>query len=149
MSEGARIRVRAGLSAAAAVALLTGCGADTSYRNSPRPASPITVTASISSQRVLVSPTRFGAGPITLVVTNQTGRSRELVLQSNQQAGSGTTAPGPQATGPINPQGTASLKADLTEGSYVVNVRGGAGIRPAALHVGHPRSSAQNQLLQP
>jgi hypothetical protein len=148
MSEGARIRAQTGLAAAGAVVLLTGCGSDSSYKNNPRPPSPITVTASISSKAVSVSPSRFGAGPITLVVTNQTGRSRELVLQSSQQAGSGKAAAAAQDTGPINPQGTASLKADLNEGEYEVNVRGG-GIRPASLTVGQKRASAQNELLQP
>jgi hypothetical protein len=106
------------------------------------------VTASISDKAVSVSPSRFGAGPITLVVTNQTGRSRELVLESSQQAGSTSTGLAAQDTGPINPQGTASLKADLNSGSYQVHVRGG-GIRPASLTVGSARKSAQNELLQP
>jgi hypothetical protein len=139
---------RTGLTLSGLVVLVAGCGADTSYKNNPRPPSPITVTASIGAKRVIVSPNRFGAGPITLVVTNQTGRSRELVLQSNEEPGSGRTGPGAQTTGPINPQGTASLKADLTQGTYAVRVRDGA-IRPARLSVGRERSSAQNQLLQP
>ena len=79
------------------------------------------------------------------MVTNQTQRLRDLVLES---AGRG---PGPAAqhTGPINPQGTASMKADLPEGRYVVRVRAGNTIRPASLVVGRQRPSAQNQLLQP
>jgi hypothetical protein len=148
MIEGTRNRARTGLAAAGAVVLLAGCGADSSYKNNPRPPSPITVTASISDKAVSVSPSRFGAGPVTLVVTNQTGRSRELVLQSSQEPGSGQTGLAAQDTGPINPQGTASLKADLRQGQYEVHVRGG-GVRPAALRVGQPRKSAQNELLQP
>ena len=58
---------------ALATAFVAGCGSDTSYRNEPRPASPIVVTASINKDAVAVSPRRFGAGPITLIVTNQTG----------------------------------------------------------------------------
>ena len=145
---GSRIRVRTVSAAIGAVVLVAGCGSDTSYKNNPRPPSPITVTASISDKAVSVSPSRFGAGPITLVVTNQTGRSRELVLRSEQQAGSGKTGLAAQDTGPINPQGTASLKADLRQGSYSVRVRDGA-VRPASLTVGRPRKSAQNELLQP
>ena len=148
MTEGPRIRVRTVSAAVGVVVLVAGCGADTSYKNNPRPPAPITVTASISDKAVSVSPSRFGAGPITLVVTNQTARSRELVLRSEQVAGSGKTGLAAQDTGPINPQGTASLKADLRQGSYSVRVRD-AEVRPASLTVGRPRKSAQNELLQP
>src|SRR5438270_3335601 len=107
--RGGRLNQRTALGATAAALLLAGCGSGSHYANNPRPPSPITITAAISGNRVEVSPTRFGAGPITLVVTNQTQRLRDLVLES---AGRG---PGPAAqhTGPINPQGTASMKADL------------------------------------
>ena len=148
MSEGARIRLRTASATLGVVVLAAGCGADTSYKNNPRPPSPITVTASISDRGVSVSPSRFGAGPVTLVVTNQTERSRELVLRSSQEAGSGKTGLAAQNTGPINPQGTASLKANLEQGTYEVRVRDSS-VQPASLRVGRPRSSAQNELLQP
>jgi hypothetical protein len=148
LSEGARIRVRNVSATVGAVVLLAGCGSDSSYKNNPRPPAPITVTASISDKAVSVSPSRFGAGPVTLVVTNQTTRSRELVLASSQEAGSGKTGLAGQGSGPINPQGTASLKADLRQGTYQVRVKG-ATVRPATLSVGRPRRSAQNELLQP
>ena len=127
---------------------LAGCGASNDYANDPRPPAPITVTASIGDKGVLVSPQHFGAGPITLAVTNQTSRSRELVLESEQAPGSGKTGLAAQDSGPINPQGTASLKADLDPGTYLVRVKGG-GLRPGQLIVGRKRASAQNQLLQP
>jgi len=138
--------VRTVLSAGAITLAAAGCGSEDDYANRPRPPAPITVTASISDDRVSVSPSRFGAGPITLVVTNQTGRSRDLVLESDEPGGS--QAGIRQQTGPINPQGTASLKADLREGSYVVRVRSD-GIRQASVTVGSERESAQNELLQP
>jgi hypothetical protein len=129
-----------------AALLVAGCGSKSDYANRPRPPSPITITAAISSNRVEVSPRRFGAGPITLVVTNQSGRSADLVLETdNSQTGQAGIR---QRTGPINPQGTASLKADLRQGRYTVRVRTGQ-IHPASLLVGHKRPSAQNQLLQP
>jgi hypothetical protein len=127
--------------------LVAGCGSGTDYANRPRPPSPITITAAIADNRVEVSPHRFGAGPITLVVTNQTGRSRDLVLETDTASGSGQSGVR-QQTGPINPQGTASLKADLRQGHYTVRVRSGE-IRPASLEVGRKRASAQNELLQP
>ena len=130
------------------VAALTvvGCGEEDDYANEPRPASPIVVSAAITDDGVSVSPTDFGAGPVTLIVTNQTQSAKELVLETEEIGGS---APGiEQETGPINPGDTASLKADLREGTYRVAVNG-RGISEAALDVGEARESSQNQLLQP
>jgi hypothetical protein len=140
------VRVRTGLGAAATMLVVAGCGSEDDYANRPRPPAPITITASISDQRISVSPSEFGAGPITLVVTNQTQRSRDLVLETDEAGGS--QAGIRRQTGPINPQGTASLKAELRRGDYVVRVRSG-GIRPANVTVGSERESAQNELLQP
>jgi hypothetical protein len=134
------------LGATAAALMVAGCGSENDYANNPRPPSPITVTASINDGRVEVSPQRFGAGPVTLVVTNQTSRATDLVLETDN-TGSGKAGIR-QQTGPINPQGTASLKADLSRGRYTVKVRTGQ-IRPARLVVGKERKSAQNELLQP
>jgi hypothetical protein len=147
--RGGRLNQRTVLGIAATGILVAGCGTQSDYKNNPRPPSPITITAAISGGRVEVSPHRFGAGPITLVVTNQTGQLRDLVLESTDQPGSTKTGLAAQHTGPINPQGTASLKADLQQGSYTVRVRAGHTIRPARLTVGRERASAQNQLLQP
>ena len=128
---------------ALATALVAGCGSDTSYKNEPRPPSPIVVTASINQNAVAVSPKRFGAGPITLIVTNQTGASQQVTVEiNNGQAGF------KGRTGPINPRDTGQLKRNLGRGTYSVHVDGG-GIRPARLTVGRERPSAQNDLLQP
>jgi hypothetical protein len=128
---------------ALATALVSGCGSDTSYKNEPRPPAPIVITASINKNAVAVSPKRFGAGPITLIVTNQTGASQQLTVEiNNGQAGF------KGRTGPINPRDTGQLKAELGRGTYSVHVDGNA-IRPARLTVGRERASAQNDLLQP
>jgi hypothetical protein len=128
---------------ALATALVAGCGSDTSYKNEPRPPSPIVVTASINKNAVAVSPKRFGAGPITLIVTNQTGASQQVTVEiNNGQAGF------KGRTGPINPRDTGQLKGNLGRGTYSVHVDEGA-IRPARLTVGRERPSAQNDLLQP
>jgi hypothetical protein len=120
-----------------------GCGSTSSYKNEPRPPSPIVVSASISDQQVSVSPDHFGAGPIDLVITNQSSKAQRLVLEPHgQRAGQKT------ATAPIDPTNTAELKADVAEGRYSIRVSG-TGIHSATLRVGHERPSAQNKLLQP
>ena len=129
-----------------ALAFATACGEDDDYENEPRPPAPIVVSAAITQDGVSVSPETFGAGPVTLIVTNQTQSAQELTLETDEIGGS---APGlEQETGPISPGDTASLKADLREGTYRVGVNG-RGISEASLDVGEPRESAQNQLLQP
>jgi hypothetical protein len=123
--------------------IVAGCGGSTDYKNEPRPPAPIVVTASISKNQVSVSPRKFGAGPVTVIVTNQTGASQQLTLEIN------TGAAGFKGrTGPINPRDTGQLKANLGRGVYSVHVDGGS-IRGARLLVGRQRPSAQNDLLQP
>jgi hypothetical protein len=139
--------MRLGGSAAVAAAIVVGCGGEQeAYRNDPRPPAPIVVSAAIGDDSVSVSPRSFGAGPVTLIVTNQTQQARELTLETDEIGGSG---PGiEQNSGPINPGDTASLKADLAKGTYSVAVDDRA-IRAARLRVGRQRESAQNDLLQP
>ena len=126
--------------------LVAGCGGGSDYKNRPRPPAPINITASVSNAGIAVSPTSFGAGPIVLIVTNQTGASQEITFESNEL---GASKPGvTQTTEPINPRGTGQLKVDVTEGRYRVRAAN-ADIAPATITVGPQRQSAQNQLLQP
>jgi hypothetical protein len=130
----------------AAGAVIVGCGTSSDYKNEPRPPAPIVLTASIDDQRVSVSPRAFGAGPISLIVTNQTSTSQSVTLESANKAGTG---PGvKQETAPISPRDTATLKVDVKPGRYRVHVRGDT-ILAALLRVGRERASAQNDLLQP
>jgi hypothetical protein len=138
--------VRAALLAAVSVVVLAGCGADTSYKNKNRPAEPINVTANVSDKRVSVSPNGIGAGPIVLIITNQTPRRQEITLETsalNQKAGI------KQSTGPIVPSGgTAQLQVNVTQGSYRLSAADNS-ISPATIAVGSPRGTSQNELLQP
>jgi hypothetical protein len=145
--SGRRARgLAAAASALAVVGAAAGCGGGKNSANDNRPPSPINLTAAISSRSVSVSPRHFGAGPIVLIVTNQSSASQRVTLATDEPGG---TAPGiQQSTGPINPQDTASLTVTLRPGSYVVKVADG-GIRPAHLRVGRERASAQNELLLP
>lgn len=132
-----------------ASALLTaaGCGSTSGdYKNEPRLPSPIVLGTSIDASRVSVSPSRFGAGPVLLVITNQSPAARALTLQTDEISGtqSGIT----QTTSAISPQGTAQLAAILRQGRYRVAVDD-SGVHAAELVVGPSRPSAQNQVLQP
>ena len=133
--------------AVAVVLAVGGCGSSSAdYKNDPRPPGPIIITGYIDDQRVSVSPRSLGAGPISLIVTNQTGAAQRVTLESANAAGTG---PGlKQVTAPISPRDTATLKADVKPGRYTVHVAGD-GIRAARLQVGRERASAQNDLLQP
>ncbi len=139
-------RHRFAVVALGAVALAAGCGEEDDYENEPRPPSPIVISASIAEDRVSVSPREFGAGPVTLIVTNQTESAQAVRLETDEIGGA--QAGIEQETGPISPGDTASIKADLREGTYTVGVDG-RGIAEAALNVGKARKSAQDELLQP
>jgi hypothetical protein len=137
---------RAGAVAIAAVLAVAAaaCGGIEQRQNDPRPPVRIVITGSISTDRVSISPRRFGAGPISLVVANLTDTAQRVTLET-----AGRARPGLRTrTAPIDPSGTAEVRAYLTRGRYVVRVAG-AGIRAATLRVAGRRPSAQNDLLQP
>ena len=125
---------------------VAGCGSDDDYANEPRPPAPITIAASITDREVSVSPAEFGAGPISLIVSNQTDAAQKVTLETDELGGSQGGIK--QTTSPINPNGTATIKVDLREGTYKVSVDG-AGVKAAALEVGPERESSQDDLLLP
>jgi hypothetical protein len=129
--------------AVAAIAALPGCGDEEDRANANRPPAAINVTAAIIDGRVLVSPKRFGAGPIRLIVTNQTDSDQRLTLESDDSGG-GVTA----TSGAIAPATTATLEVDVREGDYALHTSDD-GIAPASVKVGAARESAQGALLQP
>jgi hypothetical protein len=123
-----------------------GCGGDGDYANKPRPPAPINVTAAITNSRVNVSPQRFGAGPIVLIISNQASTAQKVIFETDELGGS---EPGNKFdTTPINPRGTATLKVDVREGDWKLGTGDGA-IRAAAVSVGQERMTAQGDLLQP
>jgi hypothetical protein len=124
---------------------LAGCGSEDDYKNELRPPAPINVTAYVSAQKVSVSPATFGAGPIVVIITNQSNSSQDVTFTTDDVGGGG---PLTQSTGPINPGDTGQIKLDVKQGTYVLKAGDGA-IRPATVNVGPERESAQNELLQP
>ena len=131
---------------ALALVSAAGCGGGGDYANRPRPPAPINVTAAITNSRINVSPQRFGAGPIVLIVSNQSSTAQKVTFETAELAGS---QPGRKFdTTPINPRATATLKVDVRQGRWKLSASEG-GIRAVAVRVGRKRESAQNDLLQP
>lgn len=149
-------RITIGTLLTASVAL-SGCGGSGKhFVNEPRPPSPVNLTVYINDQRVSLSPSSVGAGPVVFIVTNQASHSESLtVLPAGSSAGQ------PLAdVGPISPQATASVTVNFSNpGDYTVATSDGAsteassalptGIQPALLHIGKMRPSASSQLLSP
>jgi len=126
------------------VASASACGSDhVSYKNAPRPPAPINVTAAITDSQIKVSPRRFGAGPIVLIISNQSSDAQSVTFETG-----GRTSGIRQTTSAINPAGTAQLQIQVRQGTYELSVEDRR-IRPASLRVGERRPSSQNALLQP
>jgi hypothetical protein len=126
---------------------VSACGSTSQGATTPRPPAPINLTVYIDNSRVSASPTVVGAGPVAFIITNQASQAESLAVQR-----SGNGAGQPLAnTGPINPQATAQVTVNFTSpGRYSLSTDGNGGsIRPASIHIGKPRSSSDNQLLQP
>ncbi|MDQ3722207.1 MAG: hypothetical protein M3376_03870 [Actinomycetota bacterium] len=132
--------------AVTAALLIGGCGGDDEFANRERPPARISLGVAITPRDITVSPSRIGAGPVELIASNLTAMSQQITLRSETL--SAGTAPLEQRTGPINPGDSASLTADLVQGTYRVTTR--ASRQPSApIRVGPSRSSATDQLLQP
>lgn len=123
--------------AALAGVLLAGCGAE-DFPNNPRVAAPIEVSARVDSDRVQVSPDKFGAGLVNFTVANLSGSPVRFNV----------TGPTEGSTVEIQPGAPDYLKMNLKEGTYEVTASK-AKIRPATIRVGPDRPSSQNELLEP
>ncbi len=139
----------AGVSATA----LGGCGSSAPIATTSPPP-PVQLAVLIGTRSVEASPTRVGAGPVTLEITNQASRTLRLAVAGRAgQAGS---------TAPIDPGATGELTVELARGSYTISAASmresdaqlaqhaqHAAIAPAHLQIGPPRVSGDGALLQP
>ena len=116
-------------------------GDATSTTTAPPPA--INVTASIVDGELNVVPTKFGAGPVRFLVTNQTPEAVTLTFETAGSA-AGTTSRSPA----VAPDSVATLQVDTEEGDYELSASDGQ-IEPVAITVGAPRPSGQDRLLEP
>ena len=125
---------------------VVACGAESDYANKPRPPAPISVTAAIDKSRIRVSPPTFGGGPVTFIISNQSGAEQKVTFESDELGAE--TGGIRRATGTIAPRSTANLKVDAPEGTYMLSASGGD-VAPATIEVGARRRSSQNDLLLP
>lgn len=114
---------------------LSACGQDSDHANRERPPASINVTAAIGEGRIHVSPRRFGAGPIRLIVSNQTASAQALTFATAGDE-SGVTP----TTAPINPSGPATLEVDVSEGDYAITASGGEAGEDERRARGHDRA---------
>jgi hypothetical protein len=120
----------------AAIAV-AGCGA-TSSPTGDRPAAQLEVSASVNSDRVAISPDKFGAGVVNFTVANLSGSPITFSVSGPEKG----------STIQIQPGSPDYLKMDLTEGTYRASA-GKSNIKPATIKVGPKRPSSQNELLLP
>jgi len=124
-----------------------GCGSGTDYANADRPPAPVAISIAVAGGRIGVSPDHVGAGPVVLLIANESGSSRDVRLTA--PAGGGRACVADDASsGPINPQDAARISLGLVEGTCAVSVDDAA-IPPGRLVVGPERASAQQNLLEP
>jgi hypothetical protein len=123
---------------------VAGCGGGSHFKNETRPPVPVQLTGVVTDKAVQISPSRVGAGPVIITVSNQTTGSHTLTLEGN-----GTT----DMVGPINPMGTGKLQQDLKPGSYTIKAGSQQAtareIAPGTVTVTRQRQSSSNDLLLP
>jgi hypothetical protein len=132
----ARILIVIALVAAACAG--AGCGGS-ARGNKDRPPVPLTIAAQIGDDEVTASPRKFGAGPITLIASNQTPVGQKLRLDG----------PRVERELPIDPHDTATLQVTVESGDYTLTTETSEQIPPFTLKVGQERASAQDRLLLP
>ena len=136
----ALIRALTGAAVVSLAVIAAGCGGDDEARSDERPPVPINISVNINEQGITASPAKFGAGPITMLVANQSGASQALTIDGPRLR---------RSVGPINPQDTATVRLRVQPGEYTVSAGESAGLREATLTVGPQRPSAQNDLMLP
>jgi hypothetical protein len=124
--------------------IAAGCGGGQHFENAPRPPSPVQLTGVIRDDKVTISPNRVGAGPIILLISNQTQQAHTITLDGGSVN---------ETVGPINPLDTAKVQETLSQGDYEVKAGSKQAvkkeIKSATLRIGRSRRSSSNELLLP
>jgi hypothetical protein len=125
--------------------LAAGCGGGSDFKDQPRPAVPVQLNGVITDGRVSISPDKVGAGPVVILVSNQTQASHTLTLDGGSIA--------PVRTSPISPLDTGQIQETLEPGTYTVKAGSEEAvakeIAPAHLVIGKARPSSNDQLELP
>jgi hypothetical protein len=120
-----------------------GCGTK-DFENRPRPPVPVELTGVIQDKKVTISPSKVGAGPVVITISNQTQAAHTITLDGESIS---------ERVGPINPLDTATIQKTLQQGSYEVKAGSAKAvareIKPAELTIGKERKSSSNDVLQP
>jgi hypothetical protein len=122
--------------------LLAGCGSAARLESKAhnRPATPIDLSVYVGDAGVTSDPRRFTAGPVELLVVNQSSHARNVVI----------TLPDGRVvayTTKVEPGASAQMKTTLAPSAYEVRIVGrSSGSR---LTVERPARSGNDDLLQP
>jgi hypothetical protein len=139
-------RVAVLLAGGLAIPALVGCGGGSDFKDKPRPPVPIQLSGVITEKAVSVEPSHLGAGPVTILISNQSARSHTVTLEG-----------GPHNTveqvGPINPLDTGRIQQTLDPGTYTVTAGSAQAsaneIKSATLDIGPARKSSSGTVLLP
>ena len=124
----------------AALLVAAGCGEGSGRGDEERPPLPIVIAVQIGDDEVTGSPKKIGAGPITLIASNQTKLPQKLKVEG----------PRLERVLPVDATDAATLKITLDPGEYTLST--GARdqqTKPFALRVGPKRATSQPRLLLP
>jgi hypothetical protein len=135
------MRACTGLAIAAAIA--AGCG-DEDFKNEARAPIREALTGVIQNDKVTVSPSKLGAGPVEITISNQTKADHTVTLEGESIV---------ERQGPVAPGDTLTIQKTLTQGSYEVKAGSEKAvpkeIQPAVLRIGKERKNSNNDLLLP
>jgi hypothetical protein len=135
------MRACAGLAIAAAI--VAGCGED-DFKNEARAPIREALTGVIQNDKVTVSPSKIGAGPVEITISNQTKADHTVTLEGESIV---------ERQGPVAPGDTLTIQKTLEQGSYEVKAGSEKAvpkeIRPAVLRIGKERQNSNNDLLLP
>lgn len=135
--------MRAFTGLAIASAIVAGCGEE-DFKNEARAPVREALTGVIQDDKVTVSPSRLGAGPVEITISNQTEADHTVTLEGESIV---------ERQGPVAPGATVTIQKTLTRGSYEVKAGSEKAvpreIRPAILKIGEQRKNSNNELLLP
>jgi hypothetical protein len=135
--------MRACTGLAIAAVIVAGCG-DEDFKNEARAPIREALTGVIQNDKVTVSPSKIGAGPVEITISNQTKADHTVTLEGESIV---------ERQGPVAPGDTLTIQKTLTKGSYEVKAGSEKAvpreIRPAVLRIGKERKNSNNDLLLP